>query len=120
MKRQAKTGFSYLKPIRINYHSSNFMLPIRLGMLNAKGPQELFVYHLNRKGRVISTNYPNVKLNTDKEIPVFNKKDFGKFYKVMFENQVKQNGRRGVFLEYAWDMNWVVTLVPLIRLLIMN
>lgn len=24
----------------------------------------------------------------------------------MFENQVKQNGNRGVFLEYAWDMNW--------------
>ena len=106
MQRQAKTGFSYLKPIRINYHSPNYMLPIRLGMLNAKGPQELFVYHLNRKGRVITTNYPNVKLNTNKEIPVFNKKEFGAFYKAMFENQVKQNGRRGVFLEYAWDMNW--------------
>ncbi len=105
MQRQSKTGFSYLKPIRINYHSSNFMLPIRLGMLNAKGPQELFVYHLNRKGRVVATNYPNVKLNTNKEIPVFNKKNFGDFYKAMFENQVKQNGRRGVFLEYAWDMN---------------
>jgi hypothetical protein len=106
MQRQAKTGFSYLKPIRINYHSSNYMLPIRLGMLNAKGPQELFVYHLNRKGRVVTTNYPNVKLNTNKDIPVFNKKDFGTFYKAMFENQVKKNGRRGVFLEYAWDMNW--------------
>lgn len=106
MQRQAKTGFSYLKPIRINYRSPNFMLPIRLGMLNAKGAQELFVYHLNRKGRVISSNYPNVKLNTNKEIPVFNKKDFGSFYKAMFQNQVKQNGNRGVFLEYAWDMNW--------------
>jgi len=106
MQRQAKTGFSYLKPIRINYHSPNYMLPIRLGMLNAKGPQELFVYHLNRKGRVVATNYPNVKLHTNKEIPVFNKNDFGTFYKAMFENQVKENGRRGVFLEYAWDMNW--------------
>ncbi len=106
MQRQAKTGFSYLKPIRINYHSAKYMLPIRLGMLNAKGPQELFVFHLNRKGRVIATNYPNVKLSTNKEIPVFNKKDFGAFYKAMFKNQVKQNGRRSVFLEYAWDMNW--------------
>ena len=106
MNRQAKTGFAFLKPIRISYHSKNFMLPIRLGMLNAKGAQELFVYHLNRKGRVISTNYPNVKLNTDKDIPAFNKKDFGAFYKAMFQNQVKQNGGRGVFLEYAWDMNW--------------
>ena len=106
MKRQAKTGFSYLKPIRITYHSKNFMLPLRLGMLNAKGPQELFVYHLNRKGRVVSSNYPNVKLKSNVDIPVFNKKDFGTFYKAMFENQVKQSGRRGVFLEYAWDMSW--------------
>ncbi len=106
MKRQAKTGFSYLKPIRITYHSKNFMLPLRLGMLNARGPQELFVYHLNRKGRVISTNYSNVKLKSNLDIPVFNKKDFGTFYKAMFENQVNQSGRRGVFLEYAWDMNW--------------
>ena len=47
-----------------------------------------------------------MKLNTNKEIPVFTKKDFGGFYKAMFNNQVKQNGRRAVFLEYAWDMNW--------------
>ena len=106
MSRQAKSGFAFLKPIRITYHSPNFMLPIRLGMLNANGPQELFVYHLNRKGRVISTNYPNVKLKSNKEIPVYAKKEFGKFYKAMFENQVKRNGNRGVFLEYAWDMNW--------------
>ncbi len=107
MQRQAKTGFAYLKPIRITYHSPHFMLPIRLGMLNSNGkPQELFVYHLNRKGRVITTNYPNVKLSTNKEIPVYVKKDFGSFYKAMFENLVKRNGRRAVFLEYAWDMNW--------------
>ncbi len=106
MQRQAKSGFSFLKPIRISYHSKNFMLPIRLGMLNAKGAQELFVFHLNRKGRVISSNYPNVKLNTNKDIPAFNKKDFGTFYKAMFQHQVKQNGHRAVFLEYAWDMNW--------------
>lgn len=81
MKRQAKAGFSFLKPLRISYHSKNFMLPIRLGMLNAKGAQELFVYHLNRKGRVVSTNYPNVLLHTDKEIPVFNKKDLARFTK---------------------------------------
>lgn len=106
MQRQAKTGFAYLKPIRITYYSSKFMLPIRLGMLNANGPQELFVYHLNRKGRVVTTNYPNVKLSTNKEIPVYVKKDFGTFYKAMFENLVNRNGRRAVFLEYAWDMNW--------------
>ena len=41
------------------------MLPIRLGMVNAKGSQELFVYALTRKGRVETTNYRTVKLPSD-------------------------------------------------------
>ena len=40
------------------------MLPIRLGTVNADGPQELFVYALTRKGRVETTNYRTVKLPT--------------------------------------------------------
>ena len=37
------------------------MLPIRLGMVNADGAQELFVYALTRKGRVETTNYRTVR-----------------------------------------------------------
>ena len=60
------------------------MLPIRLGMVNADGPQELFVYALTRKGRVETTNYRTVRLPSDVEIPVFVKDDFADFYKAMF------------------------------------
>ena len=47
------------------------MLPIRLGMVNADGPQELFVYALTRKGRVETTNYRTVKLPSDVDIPTY-------------------------------------------------
>src|SRR5580765_8850764 len=39
---QTRLGFSYPRPLQIAYESPKFMLPIRLGMVNANGPQELF------------------------------------------------------------------------------
>src|SRR5206468_6571901 len=41
LAEQSKLGFSYLRPLQVAYESPKFMLPIRLGMVNAKGPQEL-------------------------------------------------------------------------------
>ncbi len=84
------------------------MLPIRLGMVNAKGPQELFVYALTRNGRVETTNYRTAKLPADMELPVYLKQpnEFGGFYKAMFTRQVENQDGRVVFLEYAWDMKW--------------
>ena len=40
------------------------------------------------------------------DIPLYVKGEFGDFYKSMFEQQVKKENERAVFLEYAWDMNW--------------
>ena len=71
LKEQARLGYAYLRPLQIAYESPKFMLPIRLGMVNADGPQELFIYMLTRKGRVETTNYRTVKLPTGMDIPVF-------------------------------------------------
>src|SRR4029077_15899875 len=71
LAEQAKLGFSYLRPLQVAYESPKFMLPIRLGMVNADGPQELFVYALPRKGRVEPTNYRSVKLPSDMDLPVY-------------------------------------------------
>ncbi|HEY7214008.1 MAG TPA: DUF2330 domain-containing protein [Thermoanaerobaculia bacterium] len=106
LKEQSKLGFSYLRPIQVAYESAKFMLPIRLGMVNASGPQELFIYALTRQGRVETTNYRTVRLPSDAEVPLFVKNDFGPFYKAMFGEQVKRQDMRTVFLEYAWDMSW--------------
>src|SRR6185295_9421132 len=106
LKEQSKLGFTYLRPLQVAYESPKFMLPIRLGMVNANGPQELFIYALTPKGRVETTNYRTVRLPSDAEVPLFVKNDFGHFYKAMFGQQVKRQDMRTVFLEYAWDMSW--------------
>jgi hypothetical protein len=108
LEEQTKLGFSYLRPLQIAYESPKFMLPIRLGMVNADGPQDLFVYALTRKGRVETTNYRTVKLPSDMDLPTYLKEpgEFGKFYKAMFARQVEREDRSVLFLEYAWDMQW--------------
>jgi hypothetical protein len=105
---QARLGFSYLRPLQVAYESPKFMLPIRLGMVNADGAQELFVYALTRKGRVETTNYRTVKLPSEMDLPVYLKEpgEFARFYKAMFSRQVDREETRVLFLEYAWDMSW--------------
>ena len=108
LAEQSKLGFSYLRPLQIAYESPKFMLPIRLGMANAAGPQDLFVYALTRRGRIETTNYRTVKLPSDMDLPVYLKPpaEFGKFYDAMFTRQAQQEGGNAVFLEYGWDMRW--------------
>lgn len=106
LDEQSKLGFTYLRPIQVAYESPKFMLPIRLGMVNASGPQELFIYALTREGRVETTNYRTVRLPSDHDVPVFVKNDFGDFYRAMFSRQVTKHDMEVVFLEYAWDMAW--------------
>ena len=106
LKEQARLGFARLRPIQVAYESPKFMLPIRLGTVNANGPQELLLYALTRKGRVETTNYRTVRLPSDLDVPLFVKEEFGEFYKAMFSQQVRKERMQSVFLEYAWDMGW--------------
>ena len=105
LEEQAKLGFNYLRPLQVAYESPKFMLPIRLGMVNASGAQDLFVYALTRNGRIETTNYRTVKLPSDMDLPVFLKSpgEFPRFYKAMFTQQVEKQDRSAVFTEYAWD-----------------
>lgn len=106
LEEKAKLGYSYLRPLQMAFDTPKFMLPLRLGMVNADGPQELFVYALTRNGRVETTNYRTIRLPSDGEIPEFVKDDFPRFYKDMFTEQHERAGGDAVFLEYAWDMSW--------------
>jgi hypothetical protein len=116
LKEQAALGFTFLRPLQVSYDTPKFMLPIRLGTVNAKGPQpnspsvaavqDLFVFALTRTGRVETTNYRTVSLPTGMDLPLFVKAEFKDFYKAMFAEQVRKEDMRGVFLEYAWNMSW--------------
>jgi hypothetical protein len=99
-------GSAMLRPIQVAYEDEDFMLPIRLGTVNAEGKQELFVFAITRKGRVETLNYQTVKLPSNMDVPIFVKDEFGEFYKAMFEHQTEKRGGKAVFMEYAWDMSW--------------
>jgi hypothetical protein len=107
LSEQARLGFSYLRPLQVAYESPKFILPIRLGMVNADGQQELYVYALTRRGRVDATNYRTVRVPSDVDLPLYLKApdEFGKFYRAMFARQVQLQGGSTLFLEYAWDMS---------------
>jgi hypothetical protein len=106
LDRMTLLGNGYLRPLQVRYQTAKFMLPLRLGTVNASGPQDLIVYALTRKGRVETANYRTVKLPSDTTVPLFVKQEFGDFYKAMFERAVERENMRAVFVEYAWDMGW--------------
>ena len=106
LTQRAELGFTYLRPLQLAFESPDFMLPIRLGMVNANGPQELFIFILTRRGRVEAMNYRTVRIPSNVEVPIFVKDEFGSFYSAMFDRQVENEDRRAVFLEYAWNMAW--------------
>ncbi|MEM9487285.1 MAG: DUF2330 domain-containing protein, partial [Cyanobacteria bacterium P01_F01_bin.116] len=98
------SGYQSLRPLQITYDSRKFMLPIRLGMLNADGDQDLIVYLLSPEGRIELTNYRTVNIPTDIDLPLFVQNDFGNVYPEMFQRRYEQENKNVAFLEYAWDM----------------
>ena len=107
LEAHSKSGFQSLNPIQIQFNSPKFMLPIRLGMVNAESAQDLLIYTFTRKGRVETSNYRTTKLPTDRDIPEFVMTHgiFGDFYKSLFEKAWRNEGRNSVMLEYAWDIS---------------
>jgi hypothetical protein len=97
-------GFDNLRPLQISFDSPKFMLPIRLGMANANGPQDMIVYAFTKTGRVECTNYRTVKIPTDRNVPLGVRNNFGKFYVATFDKAWRYQGRNCVFLEYAWNV----------------
>ena len=106
LAERAKTGLTWLRPLQFAFDSEKFMLPIRLGMVNAQGPQDLVIYLLTKNGRVETTNYRTIKLPANMDVPVYLKNEFPAFYKSLFDSQTKRENLRAVFTEYVWDMGW--------------
>jgi hypothetical protein len=106
LERMQQIGNAYLRPLEVRYDSAKFMLPLRLGTVNANGPQDLIVYALSKRGRVEAANYRNVKVPSDFNVPLFVKDDFANFYRATFEHAVARQDTSSVFVEYAWDMAW--------------
>ncbi len=106
LAEQAKTGSATLRPLQFAFDSDRFMLPVRLGMLNAHGVQDLVIYVLTAGGRVETTNYRTARIPANVDLPVFVRDEFPATYKALFARRARMDGHRAVYTEYFWDMAW--------------
>jgi hypothetical protein len=104
-EEKKKLPGNFLRPLQISFSSPRFMLPIRLGMANADGDQDMIVYAFTKKGRIECTNYRTQSLPTGNKVPLFVKNNFGNFYANLFQNQWSKEGKALTMLEYAWDVS---------------
>ncbi|MEO8549260.1 MAG: DUF2330 domain-containing protein, partial [Kofleriaceae bacterium] len=93
-------GRAALSPLRFHYDSDTFELPIRLGIANSSGTQDLIV-NILAKDRYEVANYPNVTIPTNLDVTPMVKDKFGAFYAALFDRTVEQHPG-SVVTEYAW------------------
>ena len=94
-------GHATLSPLRFHYDSPEFSLPVRLGLINANGPQDLLVHILAKNQRYHMANYPNVTIPTNLDVKEITKEQFGKFYVSLFDHALAQ-APKAVVTEYSW------------------
>lgn len=105
LAEQQALGSQLLRPLQIRFNSPKFMLPIRLGMANGEGNQDMIIYAFTQRGRVETTNYRTTRMPSNREVPTFIKEHFGRFYTDLYKEHIRQAGQDNVFLEYAWDLS---------------
>jgi MYXO-CTERM domain-containing protein len=97
-----KDGQAMLSPLRFHYDDDEFRLPVRLGLVNSQGTQDLLVHILARRQRYAVANYPNVTIPTNLDVKEDAKERFGELYAALFDATLDKN-KGAVITEYAWD-----------------
>ena len=97
-----KDGRAELSPLRFHYDSDEFTLPIRLGLANSSGTQDLIVSILAPAQRYEVANYGNVTIPTNLDVKDAVRDTFGEFYAALFDRTVEKNPG-AVVTEYAWQ-----------------
>jgi hypothetical protein len=95
-------GMATLSPLRFHYDTETFSLPVRLGLVNSSGVQDLIVHILAKEQRYEVANYPNVTIPTNLDVSENARTSFGSFYAALFDKTIAQTPR-AVVTEYAWD-----------------
>ncbi|HET9987253.1 MAG TPA: DUF2330 domain-containing protein [Kofleriaceae bacterium] len=91
-----------LSPLRFHYDSEEFSLPIRLGLANSSGTQDLIVNILAPHQRYELANYPNVTIPTNFDVKDATRKRFGEFYAALFDRTLEKHPG-AIVTEYAWQ-----------------
>ena len=101
--RRDDHGLVVLSPLRFDYDAAELRLPVRLGLLNADGQQDLIVYVLHPEKRFELANYTNVFVPTNIEVANSVRDQFPSFYAELFDETLRRAGGRAVVTEYAWQ-----------------
>jgi len=96
-------GVVVLSPLRFDFEAPTLRLPVRLGLLNAQGKQDLLVYVLHDKSRFEAANYKNVFIPSNLEVENSVRERFGEFYTAVFDATLEKAGGKAVITEYAWQ-----------------
>jgi hypothetical protein len=102
VKRDAN-GTVQLSPLRFSYESNELRLPVRLGLLNANGKQDLIIYVLHPSARFEVANYPNVFIPTNLDVVDAVRQSFASFYAELFDATMGRMQGKAVVTEYAWQ-----------------
>jgi MYXO-CTERM domain-containing protein len=97
-----KDGMAALSPLRFHYDSDELSLPVRLGLINSAGTQDLIVHILARGQRDEVANYKNVTIPTNLDVADEVRRRFGEFYAALFDATLEKNPG-AVVTEYSWD-----------------
>ena len=100
-KVKFEDGRAALSPLRFHYDTDEFNLPIRLGLANSSGTQDLIVSILSPGQRYEVANYGNVTIPTNLDVRSSVRDKFGEFYAALFDRTVEKNPG-AVVTEYAW------------------
>ncbi len=101
-KVKFEDGRAKLSPLRFHYDSESFNLPVRLGLMNSKGHQDLIVHILAEGKRYEVANYPNVTIPTNLNVKESMRGRFGEFYAALFDSTLEKNPK-AVVTEYSWS-----------------
>jgi hypothetical protein len=96
-----ENGRAALSPLRFHYDSDTFELPIRLGMANSSGTQDLIVNILAPNQRYEVANYANATIPTNLDVKDGVREHFGAFYAALFDATVEKHPG-AVITEYSW------------------
>jgi MYXO-CTERM domain-containing protein len=101
-KVRFENGQAMLSPLRFHYDSTQFNLPVRLGLMNANGDQDLLVHILSPGQRYEVANYDNVTIPTNLNVSDDTRTSFAAFYAALFDRTLEKHPS-AVVTEYAWD-----------------
>ncbi|NEQ36162.1 MAG: DUF2330 domain-containing protein [Okeania sp. SIO3I5] len=104
LEAQEKLGFQNLRPLQFTVKNyPQIMLPFQLGKINSEDTQNIIVYFLSKTGRAEVSNYENVMIPSNFDVPQNIELKFGEFYRELFVSTIQSTKKEIVVTEYAWD-----------------